>query len=148
MSTSTNMEIVIHRDDLRHMFYVFPILTEQEHAVLMYRFGLYGEEPHSLSEIAKAMEYPRSPERIRQIQTTAIKKLKNAFFATQGSQTLEEYKRELEQKAQEAYEKLHPRAKLKPKPKQQAYQCPKKKRRDQTLREACKLIRDWIQTHD
>ncbi len=51
-------------------------LTERERGVLMLRFGLGGEQPRTLAEIAD--HYGISRERVRQIEKEALAKLRNS----------------------------------------------------------------------
>lgn len=51
-------------------------LTERERGVLMLRFGLGGEQPRTLAEIAD--HYRISRERVRQIEKEALAKLRNS----------------------------------------------------------------------
>ena len=150
MTTITRMDLVILRDDLRHLAYVMSILTDRERLVLTYRFGLYGEEPHTLSATAKELGFCRSTERIRQIQNVALNKLKKAFLATQEDKTLSQYKKELFQKAQEMYKKLHPNAgKSKPKwyRKRRVY-AKVTNPSDLTEDEAEELMQEWIRCNN
>ena len=48
-------------------------LVYRERRVLELRFGLNGEQPHTLEEVGLVFEVSR--ERIRQIETTVLKKL-------------------------------------------------------------------------
>jgi RNA polymerase primary sigma factor len=50
-------------------------LTEQERQVLELRFGLEGEERHTLAEIGRLLEVSR--ERVRQVELKALRKLRN-----------------------------------------------------------------------
>jgi len=50
-------------------------LSEQEQHVLALRFGLNGNERHTLSEIGRLMEVSR--ERVRQVELKALRKLRN-----------------------------------------------------------------------
>ena len=50
-------------------------LSEQEQHVLKMRFGLEGQERHTLAEIGRMMEVSR--ERVRQVELKALRKLRN-----------------------------------------------------------------------
>ena len=50
-------------------------LSEQEQHVLKMRFGLEGQERHTLAEIGRLMEVSR--ERVRQVELKALRKLRN-----------------------------------------------------------------------
>lgn len=50
-------------------------LSEQEHQVLRLRFGLDGEDRHTLAEIGRLLEVSR--ERVRQVELKALRKLRN-----------------------------------------------------------------------
>jgi RNA polymerase primary sigma factor len=50
-------------------------LTEQEREVLAMRFGLYGQERHTLAEIGRQLSVSR--ERVRQVELKALRKLRN-----------------------------------------------------------------------
>jgi RNA polymerase primary sigma factor len=68
--------IMLDRNLLEEIRNVLSTLSEKESAIIKYRFGLEGEEPHSLKEIGE--KYHLTKERIRQIQNTAIKRLIHA----------------------------------------------------------------------
>ncbi|MEN9230544.1 MAG: sigma-70 family RNA polymerase sigma factor [Thermostichus sp. DG02_5_bins_236] len=51
-----------------------PVLTQREQQVLILRFGLSGNEPHSLAEIGRPLGLTR--ERVRQIEKKALLKLR------------------------------------------------------------------------
>ena len=53
-------------------------LSEQEQHVLRMRFGLEGNERHTLAEIGRLMEVSR--ERVRQVELKALRKLRNLTF--------------------------------------------------------------------
>lgn len=57
-------------DQLRQ---VLSCLTEQEAQVLQLRFGLYGQEPHTLEQVGRMMSLSR--ERIRQVEQQALIRL-------------------------------------------------------------------------
>ena len=59
------------KDEIKEML---STLSNREAAILKYRFGLAGEEPHSLLEVG--MEFNLTKERIRQIEKKSIEKLK------------------------------------------------------------------------
>jgi RNA polymerase primary sigma factor len=50
-------------------------LTTQERQVLELRFGLEGEQRHTLAEIGRQMEVSR--ERVRQVELKALRKLRS-----------------------------------------------------------------------
>lgn len=60
---------------------VLPLLNEREIGVLTQRFGLGGTEPQTLEEVGKLYELTR--ERIRQIETKALKKLRKSQLTKQ-----------------------------------------------------------------
>ncbi len=70
------------KEEIRKML---STLSNREAAILKYRFGLEGEEPHSLVEVG--MTFNLTKERIRQIEQKSIEKLKNIASA----QGLESY---------------------------------------------------------
>lgn len=62
----------LQRDELNR---AFRILTDREGRVLELRYGLGGQEPHTLEEAGRAFDLSR--ERIRQIQNEALEKLRH-----------------------------------------------------------------------
>ena len=59
-------------------------LTEQEREVLALRFGLDGQERHTLAEIGRQLDVSR--ERVRQVELKALRKLRNMTRRTPGSE--------------------------------------------------------------
>ena len=70
-SPETDMLNQSLKDEIQTML---STLSNREAAILKYRFGLQGEEPHSLLEVG--MEFNLTKERIRQIEKKSIEKLK------------------------------------------------------------------------
>lgn len=66
---------------------ILKILEERERKILILRFGLEGEEPHTLEAVAKKFDITR--ERIRQLETVALTKIRNRF--QQEKEKLEDY---------------------------------------------------------
>jgi RNA polymerase primary sigma factor len=62
-------------------------LDERERKILVLRFGLGSEEPHTLEEVAKKFDITR--ERVRQIEAVALKKIR-VHFANQ-QEKIEDY---------------------------------------------------------
>jgi len=50
-------------------------LSDQERQVLQLRFGLEGEQRHTLAEIGRQLDVSR--ERVRQVELKALRKLRN-----------------------------------------------------------------------
>jgi RNA polymerase primary sigma factor len=73
------------RDERLHE--VLGFLDERERKILVLRFGLEGEDPHTLEEVAKRFGITR--ERIRQIEVIAIEKIRSRF--SQEKEKLEDY---------------------------------------------------------
>ena len=61
----------LRREDVEHALMALP---ERERQVIELRFGLLGEQPCTLEEVGRTFGVTR--ERIRQIETTTLKKLK------------------------------------------------------------------------
>ncbi|MDA0717583.1 MAG: sigma-70 family RNA polymerase sigma factor [Cyanobacteria bacterium] len=62
----------IHHEQLGHWL---SHLSDQERQVLQLRFGLEGEERHTLAEIGRQLDVSR--ERVRQVELKALRKLRN-----------------------------------------------------------------------
>jgi len=60
---------------------IINILNEKEKRIIIYRFGLDGNKPKTLLEVGNILGY--SKERIRQLENSAIKKMKNSKFKNQ-----------------------------------------------------------------
>lgn len=58
--------------------FLISTLTEREQLVLEKRFGLHGSEEHTLRETAKILGIT-SPERVRQIEAKALRKLRHPY---------------------------------------------------------------------
>lgn len=67
-------DYVFNKEIKSNLKKVFKTLTERERIVLTLRFGLDGEEPRTLDEVARVFNVHR--ERIRQIEAKAIRKLR------------------------------------------------------------------------
>ena len=73
----TNIEKnVISKQLKRDIKKVLSKLTDKEALVIRYRFGLDGEKEYTLDQIGKKLKVSR--ERIRQIEITALRKLRHA----------------------------------------------------------------------
>lgn len=76
-------EMAKKRDLIRRVTHLLDLETDngplehREKVVLILRYGLFGEEPHTLTKIGSIMGLTR--ERIRQIETDAVKKLQEHF---------------------------------------------------------------------
>ena len=75
----------ILRDERIHD--ILTSLDERERRILVLRFGLQGNSPHTLEEVAK--EFGITRERIRQIEMAALKKIRDRFQAEK--EKLEDY---------------------------------------------------------
>ena len=58
------------------MIHLINKLDKREQKILRYRFGLESEEPKTLEQIGNSLGF--SKERIRQLESAAIQKLRNA----------------------------------------------------------------------
>lgn len=70
------MDSMVHEDLSKTVHLALEGLTERESRILAMRFGLGGEEPHTLAEIGR--EFDLSRERIRQLQALALRKLRQS----------------------------------------------------------------------
>lgn len=83
MEYSESMED-IDRDQIK-VFYKEVSLTEREQKIIEYRFGLTDGVAHTLEETGKL--YGVTRERIRQIETKAIEKIKEYIQRSQTNKT-------------------------------------------------------------
>ncbi|UCC41021.1 MAG: RNA polymerase sigma factor RpoD [Candidatus Aminicenantes bacterium] len=72
-------DTVIHINLREHLEEALKDLTDRESKVLKMRFGLYGEKEHTLEEVGNFFKVTR--ERIRQIESKALKKLKEPHLS-------------------------------------------------------------------
>jgi len=68
-------ESVLNKEKNLAVLDVVSSLTSREQKVLQLRFGLYGEEEHTLEETGKIIDVTR--ERVRQIEAKALRKLRH-----------------------------------------------------------------------
>ena len=80
VSIGSPADQLMTRDLSRGVERALAALTPRERYVLRLRFGLGGETPCTLEEIGQRLEVTR--ERIRQIETTALTKLRRPWIAT------------------------------------------------------------------
>lgn len=72
-------EPAMHKDELQKIEGAVSTLTERERDVIERRYGLNGYiEPHTLEEVGRAYDVTR--ERIRQIESKALKKLREKLY--------------------------------------------------------------------
>ena len=64
-----------HSDELVRVLHLLDTLEPREAQVLRLRFGLNGEDPKTLNEIGARLSLTR--ERVRQIETEALRKLRD-----------------------------------------------------------------------
>ncbi len=75
-SPSQRVEQQLLREDLEEIMEA--ALSKKEQKVLYLRLGLYGNEPHTLAEVAEVFDVSR--ERIRQIERKALRKLRSPYY--------------------------------------------------------------------
>ncbi len=68
-------KLFLRRENIAQILSILDTLDEREQAVLKMRFGLDGNKPRTLEEVSKKVG--RTRERVRQIQNSALAKLKD-----------------------------------------------------------------------
>ena len=71
--------VYLKKEDSETCCHLMKCLTEKEATIIKYRMGFYGNKVYTLDEIGKIMNLSR--ERIRQIESKAMDKMKNSSFA-------------------------------------------------------------------
>ena len=79
MYSTETIDVVEEEESLRRIMELIDKLSDAEKTVLQLRFGLNGQPAQTLDEISKVIG--RTPERVRQIQNHALKKLRQQFDA-------------------------------------------------------------------
>lgn len=72
-------EYVERREEIANLHSIIKELSEKQQRVLVLRFGLEGEEEHSLAKVGDCMGVSR--ERARQLEAAALKRLRKEFAA-------------------------------------------------------------------
>lgn len=72
-------EIVMEQDGMMHLHHALASLSPREEEIVRRRFGIGGEKAHTLEEIA--LRYSVTRERIRQIEASALVKLRASLHA-------------------------------------------------------------------
>jgi RNA polymerase primary sigma factor len=81
--TKTPVAVAVHAEDLHQAFGLLEQMDVREAAVLRMRFGLGDETPKTLKEIGERLGLTR--ERVRQIESEALGKLRTELEAPKGS---------------------------------------------------------------
>ncbi len=84
--TKTPEDELIEHDILRHVREMMETMDAREATVLRMRFGLDNTEPHTLKEIGEQLGLTR--ERVRQIETEALKRLADSLEDGGSNRTL------------------------------------------------------------
>jgi RNA polymerase primary sigma factor len=72
-------EAILEREDLKEQIArTLGMLTPRQERVMRYRFGLDGQDAHTLAETARHLKL--SPERIRQIEANALRRLRHKAY--------------------------------------------------------------------
>jgi RNA polymerase primary sigma factor len=71
------VDVARERRDLAQRFMIAKRRTEYESAVLRLRFGLNGQEPMVLHEVARALGWRVSRDRVRQVEARGLRKLRH-----------------------------------------------------------------------
>ena len=80
-SNLSPLELVLQEDMKARIDNILCTLTPKEELVIRKRFGIGGDNPHTLEDVGHALDVTR--ERVRQIQVKAIKKLKGSGRITE-----------------------------------------------------------------
>ena len=80
--TKTPEDELLETDILKHVREMMQVMDPREATVLRMRFGLDDMEPRTLKEIGEQLSLTR--ERVRQIETEALKKLSDSLEDRRG----------------------------------------------------------------
>ena len=76
-SVSTSCQALIESDATAHLFKLLKFLKDRDRDIISRRFGLNGKKPETLEQIG--VLYGITRERVRQLESMALKSLKSAF---------------------------------------------------------------------